>query len=273
MPRRLTLATLVLAPTALAALAMPHHAAAATHDQGGGAAECTIAISMSPVAPGVSYVPGQASYRMSGFTDCMSTDAQLTHGTFTGTGSGIVGCIGGFRDGTITISWNNGQTSVEHLQFGEFLYGGGAEGSVVSGEFAGDMVGMALERRSGGGEVRCVPGLQSYGMAGEMGILGSGGGSGSGGGNGGGSGSGDNANSGSNSGNAGGNGTTGPARASAAALTPATGAVKASASVPTTGTTLSPSIPATGAGAAGIVGGVGLLGLGAGLLTRLLSTH
>ena len=270
MPRRLTLATLVLAPTAAAALAMPHHAAAATHDQGGGGAECTIAISMSPVTPGVSYVPGQASYRMSGFTDCMSTDAQLTHGTFTGTGSGIVGCIGGFRDGTITISWNNGQTSVEHLQFGEFLYGGGAEGSVVSGEFAGDMVGMALERRSGGGEVRCVPGLQSYGMAGEMGILGSGGGSGGGGG---GNGGGDNANSGSNSGNAGGNGTTGPGTASAAALTPATGAVKASASVPTTGTTLSPSIPATGAGAAGIVGGIGLLGLGAGLLTRLLSTH
>ncbi|HEX3605993.1 MAG TPA: hypothetical protein VH134_08735 [Candidatus Dormibacteraeota bacterium] len=181
MRRRLTLATLVIAPSITAALALPYHAAAAVQDQGGGgAAECTIAISMSPVAPGASYVPGQATYNMSGFTDCMSTDAQLTHGTFTGTGSGIVGCIGGFRAATLTITWNTGQTSTEHLQFGEALYGGGAEGSVTGGEFAGNMVGMALERRSGGGEARCLTGLQSYGMAGEMGIFGSGGSGGSG---------------------------------------------------------------------------------------------
>ena len=198
---------------------------------------------MSPVAPGVSYVPGQATYKMSGFTDCASTNAQITHGTFTGTGSGIVGCIGGFRDATLNFVWNTGQTSTEHLQFGEFLYGGGAFGSVTGGEFNGSSVGMALERRSGGGEVRCVTGLPSYGMAGEMGILGSGPGGGSGGG---GNGGGDNGNSGNGNSGTGSNGSSGGGSGAgggaigavnaAAAIPPATGAVKASASTPATGT-------------------------------------
>jgi hypothetical protein len=268
MIRRLTLATLVLAPAGAAALAFPHPVAA----QDGGAAECTIAISMSPVAPGVSYVPGQATYKMSGFTDCASTNAQITHGTFTGTGSGIVGCIGGFRDATLTFTWNTGQTSVEHLQFGEFLYGGGAFGSVTSGEFNGSSVAMALERRSGGGEVRCVTGLQSYGMAGEMGIAGSGPGAG-----GGGNGGGDNGNTGngnSGTGSNGGSASGGAGAVSAAAgIPPASGGVvKASASTPTTGTSLSPAIPATGVGGVGLMIGLGLLGLGAAVATRSLLT-
>jgi hypothetical protein len=268
MLRRLTLATLVLAPAAAAALALPHPVAA----QDGGAAECTIAISMSPVAPGVSYVPGQATYKMSGFTDCASSDAQITHGTFTGTGSGIVGCSGGFRDATLTFTWNTGQTSVEHLQFGEFLYGGGAFGSVTSGEFNGSSVGMALERRSGGGEVRCVTGLPSYGMAGEMGILGSGpgGGGGNGGGDNGGAGNGGAANGSPSSGSGASAGSAGGAVSAAAAVPPGTGVVKASASSPATGTTVSPAIPATGMGSVGLLTGVGLLGLGAALLTRTL---
>jgi hypothetical protein len=229
---------------------------------------------MSPVAPGVSYVPGQATYKMSGFTDCMSTDAQLTHGTFTGTGSGIVGCIGGFREATLNFVWNNGQTSTEHLQFGEFLYGGGAFGSVTSGGFNGSMVGMALERRSGGGEVRCVTGLPSYGMAGEMGIMGSGGGGSGGGGNGGGDNGGNgNGNAGGSGGSANGGASTGSnggagAVSAAAAVPPGTGVVKARASTPTTGTSVSPAIPATGVGAVGLVMGIGLLGLGAAVVTR-----
>jgi hypothetical protein len=173
--KRIVISSMAVALLGAGSIARADASSAATNNDGGkpaGGAECTIAISMNPVTPDVSYVPAQATYNMSGFTDCISTDSQVTHGTFTGTGSGVVGCIGGLRDGTINITWNNGKMSVEHLQFAEFLYGGSAAGSVVSGEFAGDMVGMALERRTGGGEVRCVPGLQSYGMAGEMGILG-----------------------------------------------------------------------------------------------------
>jgi len=227
---------------------------------------------MDPVTPDVSYVPGQATYKMSGFADCLSTDAPVTHGTFTGTGSGIVGCIGGFRDATLNFLWNTGQKSTEHLQFGEFLYGGGAFGAVTSGEFNGSSVGMALERRSGGGELRCVTGVPSYGMAGEMGIFGSAGGpgGGGGGGNGGGGDNGGAANGSPSSGSGASAGGAGGAVNAAAAVPLGTGVVKASASTPATGTSVSPSIPATGVGMVGLVTGISLLSLGATLLTRSL---
>ncbi len=279
MLRRLTLVTLVLAPAAAAALALAHpvaaQAAPAHHplvaqDQGGNGEDCSIAISMAPMSPSMTYVPGQATYKMSGFADCMSTSAQAMHGTFTGAGSGMVGCSGALREATLNFVWNDGKTSTEHLQFGEFLYGGGAFGSVNNGEFNGSSVGMALERRGGGGELLCVTGLPSYGMAGEMAILGSGGGSGGGGG--GGNGGGDNGGAGNGSPSSGNGASAGGAAGavSAAAVPPGTGSgiVKASASTPTTGTSVSPAIPATGVGAVGLVTGISLLGLGAAVLTR-----
>lgn len=282
MVRRLTLVTLVLAPAAAVALALPHpvaaqvapaHRSLVAQDQGGNGEDCSIAISMAPMTPSMTYVPGQATYKMSGFADCMSTSAQAMHGTFTGAGSGMVGCSGALREATLNFVWNDGKTSTEHLQFGEFLYGGGAFGSVTNGEFNGSSVGMALERRGGGGELLCVTGLPSYGMAGEMAILGSG--SGAGGGGGGGNGGGDNGNTGAgNAGNGSAAGSGGGAVRAAAAVPPGTGVVKASASTPTTGTSVSPAIPATGVGAMGLVMGISLLGLGAAVATRsLLATR
>ncbi len=257
----LTLAALVLAPAAAAALVSPVPASAATHDQSGGGEDCSIALSVSPITPAMSYAPGQATYRMSGFTDCGSTGAQTLHGTITGTGSGIVGCSGGLRDAALTIAWANGLTSVEHLQFGEFLYGAGAFGSVAGGYLNGSSVGMALARRAGGAEALCVTGITSYGMAGEMAIAGFGGGAGGGGSAG---------NGGDNGGTAAGNpGAGSGGAAGAAGVPPATGVVRASASAPATGAGLSPAIPATGIGAAALLAGVGLVGFGAALLTQL----
>jgi hypothetical protein len=161
---------LVLAAVAAPALALvsaPHAVAADSAGPGSGA-DCSFAGSIAPT-PGVTYAPGQVVYTMQGAVDCQSIESGASHGTVTGKANGTRSCFGGLSDATMAIAWDNGRSSTLHVTFGDLAYGRGGYGAVDTGEFRGDSVAVALEQRTGGGEVKCAVGrVSSYEFGGEM---------------------------------------------------------------------------------------------------------
>ncbi len=165
MVRRLALAVAIATPS-LALGVGPHGVSAAS--SGGNAADCSFAGSIAPT-PGVTYAPGEVTYTMAGTLDCLSSASTVSHGVVTGKASGVRSCFGGLSGATMTVAWDDDQTSALHVNFGDAAYGRGGYGVVDAGEFKGDSVAVGLEQRTGGGEVKCATGkVSSYEFGGEL---------------------------------------------------------------------------------------------------------
>lgn len=129
---------------------------------------CSIAGAVTPT-PGVSYAPQEGKWELKGTMDC--TSSTPTHGDVTGTGTGMVGCLGGQSVGTLTVAWDGDKTSVMKVQFGDFTYGTGGHGTVDDGEFKGAHVWLGWGREAAGAEMRCATGgVKRYQFAGGLGI-------------------------------------------------------------------------------------------------------
>jgi len=138
----------------------PHADAADNH------AGCTVAGVVGPT-PGVAYAPQAGTYDIKGYIDCMSDGAN--HGTLVGTGTGTIGCLGGYSTAALKILWEGDKTSTLTLQLGDFTYGTGGGGTVDDGEYKGSHVMVGWGRYSAGAEMRCgTGGVKSYEFAGGM---------------------------------------------------------------------------------------------------------
>lgn len=129
---------------------------------------CTVAGNIASKA-GLTYVPGEGTYNITGTMDCV--DPAYEHATLTGTGTGILGCFGGFQEAVYKLAWSNGETSTITLKSGDFTYGTGFYGQVTKGALAGSHVGAAWGREAAGAEYKCaVDSVKSYQFAGGVGF-------------------------------------------------------------------------------------------------------
>jgi hypothetical protein len=146
-------------------------AAASAHDHdpmGAGGNACSIVGTVAS-ASGVRYEPANGSYTVEGVMDC--TSRQFAHGTVTGHGDGIVGCIGGASQAVLDVAWQSGDRSRIRVQTGDFTYGTGGYGSVIRGALTGSHVGLAWGREAAGAEMTCMTdAVRSYEFAGGMGF-------------------------------------------------------------------------------------------------------
>jgi hypothetical protein len=157
-----------LCPILAATTVLPAAAASADEPGGHSGNACTVVGSVSS-ATGVRYEPTTGSYLLSGVMDC--TSRHFSHGTVTGRGDGIVGCIGGASRAVLDVAWQNGEHSELTVQTGDFTYGTGGYGMVTRGVLAGSHVGMAWGREAAGAEFACVSdAVRSYEFAGGVGF-------------------------------------------------------------------------------------------------------
>lgn len=129
---------------------------------------CTVAGAISSAA-GLRYEPGEGTYKVAGTMDC--TSEHYSHGVLTGTGTGLLGCFGGFSEAVYKVAWSNGETSTFAVKSGDFTYGTGSYGAVTKGALTGSHVGMAWGREAAGAEVKCATdAVHSYQFAGGVGF-------------------------------------------------------------------------------------------------------
>lgn len=133
-----------------------------------GANACSVAGTIAS-ASGLRYEPGQGTYQVNGEMDC--TSEHFSHGVLTGTGTGLLGCLGGFSEAVYKVKWSNGETSTITTRSGDFTYGTGNIGEVSEGALMGSHVGMAWGREAAGAEVKCATdAVHSYQFAGGIGF-------------------------------------------------------------------------------------------------------
>ncbi|HEX3613148.1 MAG TPA: hypothetical protein VHU88_15780 [Sporichthyaceae bacterium] len=158
-----TLCSLVAAATLLPA------AAAGAHDADGpGGNACSVVGSVASPG-GLKYTPADGSYVIHGVMDC--TSRQFGHGTVSGHGHGVVGCIGGASQAVLDVAWENGAHSELSMQTGDFTYGTGGYGFVTHGAMDGSHVGLMWGREAAGAEFACAAdSVRSYEFAGGLGF-------------------------------------------------------------------------------------------------------
>lgn len=163
------IARIACVTSALCAAALVPTASASAHEMEGGSGNaCTIAGAVAS-ATGVRYIPGTGTFTLRGTMDC--TSKEFSHGDLTGTGSGTLGCVGGFSDAVLKVLWSNGKTSTIDMQMGDFTYGTGGHGTVTHGALAGNHVGTAWGREAAGAEAACATdAVRSYQFAGGVGF-------------------------------------------------------------------------------------------------------
>lgn len=118
---------------------------------------------------GATYAPKDGTYQVRGILDC--TSEHFSHGVLTGSGTGLIGCFGGFSDAVYKIEWSNGGTSTITTKSGDFTYGTGTYGTVTKGALTGAHVGMMWGRYAAGAEYKCAKdAVHSGQFAGGIGI-------------------------------------------------------------------------------------------------------
>lgn len=158
-------ATVVLA----AGVLLPGGTASAgeAEDHGSGNA-CSVAGNITS-PQGAKYAPEDGTYHVKGVLDC--TSEHFSHGVLTGSGTGLIGCFGGFSDAVYKIAWSNGETSTITTKSGDFTYGTGTYGTVTDGALTGSHVGMMWGRYAAGAEYKCAKdAVHSGQFAGGIGI-------------------------------------------------------------------------------------------------------
>jgi|GEM_PF-4843256 len=161
----------VLCPLLAATTVLPAGAASAhdAHDPMGHAGNACTIVGTVASATGLRYEPADGSYTINGTMDC--TSRQFAHGTVTGRGDGIIGCIGGASRAVLNVAWQDGRRSELNVQTGDFTYGTGGYGFVSHGAMTGSHVGLAWGREAAGAEAACVSdAVRSYEFAGGIGF-------------------------------------------------------------------------------------------------------
>ncbi|WP_328958024.1 hypothetical protein [Kitasatospora purpeofusca] len=126
--------------------AAPQASAAPTID-----AACPVGAATVNYSPGVTLSPHQTDLTFTGSAaPCTSSDPSVTAATFTGSGSGQLGCVSGAFDATGLVTWNTGATSSVTFSSVVDLRPSGipvvvANGPVTSGKFRGDAVTLTIE--------------------------------------------------------------------------------------------------------------------------------
>lgn len=90
------------------------------------------------ISPGLAVAARPFSYTFNGtFSNCHGSDATVTGGTVTASGSGSGGCTQSSTTGHAFITWSNGRTSALNFTTKGAAAALVVQGTIASGEFAG----------------------------------------------------------------------------------------------------------------------------------------
>ncbi|HEX3828718.1 MAG TPA: hypothetical protein VHV82_15750 [Sporichthyaceae bacterium] len=157
-----------ICPLTAATTLLPAGAAGAEDLTGHAGNACSVVGTVASPT-GLRYEPTGGSYVVDGVMDC--TSKAFGHGTITGRGKGIVGCLGGTSAAVLDVAWRNGEHSELTMQTGDLTYGTGGYGIVTRGAMTGSHVGMAWGREAAGAEFACATdSVRSYEFAGGIGF-------------------------------------------------------------------------------------------------------
>lgn len=169
MNRHIAFAASAAAVVLAAGVLVPRGTASAGEAENHGSGNaCSVAGNITS-PQGAKYAPADGTYHVKGVLDC--TSEHFSHGVLTGSGTGLIGCFGGFSDAVYRIAWSNGETSTITTKSGDFTYGTGTYGTVTDGALTGSHVGMMWGRYAAGAEYKCAKdAVHSGQFAGGIGI-------------------------------------------------------------------------------------------------------
>ncbi len=105
-----------ICPLMAATTLLPVGAAGAAELAGHDGNACSVVGTVAS-ATGLRYEPTGGSYVVDGVMDC--TSKAFGHGTISGRGNGIVGCLGGTSQAVLDVAWRNGEHSELTMQTGD----------------------------------------------------------------------------------------------------------------------------------------------------------